>query len=163
MIFTGYRSADYPDVLRACDVFTMLVPGSDGGCRALLESAACGLPAVTTNLGSLPEIVEDGETGLVVAPDPAQLAAAWRSLLESAPLRAAAGRGRAPARRALLSPARLAEEVERLYQAAFKSAEEIDAVGLDRALAAARRGLQPRSARGRGRPRGAARRASRSG
>ena len=99
VIFAGYRSADYPDVLRASDVFTMLVPGSDGSCRALLEAAACGLPAVTTGLGSLPEIVVHGETGLVVAADPAPLAAAWRSLLESEPRAARAWarpRGGAP-------------------------------------------------------------------
>ena len=120
VIFAGYRSADYPEVLRASDVFSMLVPGSDGSCRALLEAAACGLPAVTTDLGSLPEIVVHGETGLVVTPDPAQLAAAWRSLLRSEPLRA--GLGAAARRRAehCFSPARLAEQVEDLYRATFQ-------------------------------------------
>jgi glycosyltransferase involved in cell wall biosynthesis len=121
VIFTGYRSADYPDVLRACDVFTMLVPGSDGSCRALLEAAACGLPAVTTDLGSLPEIVVHGETGLVVAPDPAQLAAAWRSLLASEPLRASLGAAARLRAERCFSPARLAEQVEALYQQAFAS------------------------------------------
>ena len=52
-------------MLRASDVFTFLVPGSDGTCRALLEAAACGIPAVTRR-GALPEIVLHGETGLVV-------------------------------------------------------------------------------------------------
>ena len=101
-IFAGYRSADYPDVLRASDVFTLLVPGSDGSCRALLEAAACGIPAVTTGLGTLPEIVSHGETGFVVEAEPDRLAAAWRSLLENAALRRDVRRGRAPARRALL-------------------------------------------------------------
>src|SRR5262249_55202295 len=41
VVFAGYRTDDYADVLRCCDVFTFLVPGSDGGCRALLEAAAC--------------------------------------------------------------------------------------------------------------------------
>jgi glycosyltransferase involved in cell wall biosynthesis len=119
VIFAGYRSADFPEVLRACDVFTMLVPGSDGSCRALLEAAACGLPAVTTGLGSLPEIVVHGETGLVVPAEPAPLAAAWRALLESAPLRQS--QGAAARRRAerCFSPARLAEQVEGLYHATF--------------------------------------------
>jgi glycosyltransferase involved in cell wall biosynthesis len=119
VIFTGYRSADYPDVLRACDVFTMLVPGSDGGCRALLESAACGLPAVTTDLGSLPEIVENGETGLVVPPDAGRLAAAWRALLEDAPLRRKLGAAARQHAERCFSPHRLAEQVERLYRATF--------------------------------------------
>jgi glycosyltransferase involved in cell wall biosynthesis len=44
VVFAGYRTHDYADVLRCFDVFTFLVPGSDGGCRALLEAAACGFP-----------------------------------------------------------------------------------------------------------------------
>ena len=66
VLFAGYRAGDYADVLRCCDVFTFLVPGSDGGCRALLEAAACAIPAVTTRRGALPDLVEDGRTGLLV-------------------------------------------------------------------------------------------------
>jgi glycosyltransferase involved in cell wall biosynthesis len=120
VIFTGYRTADYPAVLGACDLFTMLVPGSDGGCRALLESAAAGLPAVVTDLGSLPEIVAHGETGRVVPPDPARLADAWRELLEDAPLRQKFGAAARQRAELCFSPARLAEEVEGLYRAAFE-------------------------------------------
>jgi glycosyltransferase involved in cell wall biosynthesis len=79
--FAGYRTHDYLDVLRCARVFTFLVPGSDGGCRALLEAAACGLPAVTSRRGALPEIVVDGETGLLVDEDPEALASAWAALL----------------------------------------------------------------------------------
>ena len=102
VVFAGYRSADYPDVLRASDVFTLLVPGSDGSCRALLEAAACGIPAVTTSLGTLPEIVSDGETGFVVE---RRAGAAGGGVALAARERGAAARvrrGRAPARRALL-------------------------------------------------------------
>jgi glycosyltransferase involved in cell wall biosynthesis len=121
VIFTGYRRADYADVLRACDVFTMLVPGSDGGCRALLEAAAAGLPAVVTDVGTLPEIVVHGETGLVAAAEPAGLAAAWRELLEDAPLRQKLGAAARQRAEQCFSPARLAEEVEGLYRATFEA------------------------------------------
>jgi glycosyltransferase involved in cell wall biosynthesis len=121
VVFAGYRSADYPDVLRAADLFTMLVPGSDGSCRALLEAAACGLPAVTTSLGSLPEIVVHGETGLVVAAQPEPLAAAWRALLESEARRKALGEAARRRAERCFSPARLAEQVEGLYQAALQT------------------------------------------
>lgn len=113
--FAGYRAGDYVDVLRCADVFTFLVPGSDGGCRALLEAAACGLPAVTSARGALPEIVVDGETGLVVAEEPEALAAAWLAILGDAALRArlsSAARRRAERS---FSPAHLAEQVEGLY------------------------------------------------
>jgi glycosyltransferase involved in cell wall biosynthesis len=47
----------------------------------LLEGMACGLPAVCTNVASMPEVVVDGQTGFVVAPnDPAALGAKLRWL-----------------------------------------------------------------------------------
>jgi glycosyltransferase involved in cell wall biosynthesis len=42
--------------------------------QTLLEGMACGIPAVCTNVASMPEVVEDGVTGFVVSPnDPAAL------------------------------------------------------------------------------------------
>jgi glycosyltransferase involved in cell wall biosynthesis len=56
--------------------------------QTLLEGMACATPAVCTAVASLPEIVEDGKTGFVVAPnDPEALRAALMSLVNS-PLRA---------------------------------------------------------------------------
>ena len=118
VVFAGYRSADYADVLRASDVFTLLVPGSDGSCRALLEAAACGIPAVTTGLGTLPEIVLDGETGLVVEARPERLAAAWRALLEDAGRRKKLGEAARRRAERCFSPAHHAEQVAGLYREA---------------------------------------------
>ncbi len=116
VIFAGYRRADYADVLRTIDVFTFLVPGSDGTCRALLEAAACGIPAVTSRRGALPEIVVDGETGLLVDETPEALAGAWRALLSAPDRRRALGEGARKRAEGLFTPARLAEEVLALYR-----------------------------------------------
>jgi len=64
-----------------------------------LEAMACGTAVAGSRVGGIPEVVADGETGLLVAPDdPAELAAALNSLLAD-PGRAgamgAAGRKRA--------------------------------------------------------------------
>jgi glycosyltransferase involved in cell wall biosynthesis len=118
VVFAGYRGADYAEVLRCIDVFTYLVPGSDGTCRALLEAAACGIPAVTSRRGALPEIVADGETGLLADETPDSLAGAWAALLSDPDRRrglAAAARKRAESH---FTRARLAEEVEALYREA---------------------------------------------
>ncbi|MCI0684031.1 MAG: glycosyltransferase family 4 protein [Gemmataceae bacterium] len=37
--------------------------------QTLLEGMACGIPAICTNVASMPEVVEDGVTGFVVAPN----------------------------------------------------------------------------------------------
>jgi glycosyltransferase involved in cell wall biosynthesis len=115
VIFAGYRTTDYVDVLRSIDVFTFLVPGSDGGCRALLEAAACGIPAVTTARGALSELVLEGETGSIVPERAEPLAAAWYDLLVDGARRAAMGaaaRGRAETH---FAPERLSREILALY------------------------------------------------
>ncbi|MFP6655198.1 MAG: glycosyltransferase family 4 protein [Myxococcota bacterium] len=82
VVFAGYRVEDYADMLGALDLFTFLVPGSDGTCRALLQASAMGLPLVGTSRGAIPEIISHGQTGLVVEENAVALAQAWASLLE---------------------------------------------------------------------------------
>jgi glycosyltransferase involved in cell wall biosynthesis len=49
---------------------------------ALLDGMACGVPVVASRVEAVPEIVDEGETGLLVAPgDPAALADALVELL----------------------------------------------------------------------------------
>jgi glycosyltransferase involved in cell wall biosynthesis len=116
IVFAGYRRADYADVLRAIDVFSLLVPGSDGTCRAVLEAAACGIPAVVLGRGALPEIVADGETGFVVDDDPDALAEAWGRLLGDAALRAELGCAARRRAESLFASGPMAEGVEALYR-----------------------------------------------
>jgi glycosyltransferase involved in cell wall biosynthesis len=118
VLFAGYRHGDYGEVLRTIDVFTFLVPGSDGTCRALLEAAACGIPAVTSRRGSLPEIVVHGETGLLVDESPEALAVAWRELLDDGQRRRALGEAARKRAEDLFTPARMASTVEALYREA---------------------------------------------
>lgn len=78
----------------------------DSGPLAIVEAMAQRTPVVTTPVGGIAEVVHDGESGLLVAPDdPQALAAALSRVLGDAELRdrLAAG-GRAVAERDALEP-----------------------------------------------------------
>jgi glycosyltransferase involved in cell wall biosynthesis len=61
--------------------------------QSLMQAAACGLPAVSTPIGAIPEAVVDGVTGLLVPPrDVARLAAALQKIMQDDALRARMGR-----------------------------------------------------------------------
>ena len=78
--FLGQRR-DVPDLLNAMDVF-VLPSYSEGVSLALLEAMAAGRPVIATAVGGLPEVVTDGDTGLLIPPrDPEALAQALERLL----------------------------------------------------------------------------------
>jgi glycosyltransferase involved in cell wall biosynthesis len=80
---------------------------------AVLEAMVCGLPVVATNVSSLPELVVDGETGLLVPPDdPAALARGIERAL-SDPALGPAGLERA---RRSFSVQRMADRTAALYE-----------------------------------------------
>ncbi len=80
VIFTGYRDKDYQDVLNLFDFKIFIHPGSDGSCRAVREALASGKPVVATRGGILPELIIDGETGLLVDDKPRDLAKAIKTM-----------------------------------------------------------------------------------
>lgn len=81
VILGGYRTDDYFDTLACMDIFVFLMAGSDGTARALREAMAMGKPVIVANRGMLPELVEDGVSGLVVNDTPEELARAVLHLL----------------------------------------------------------------------------------
>jgi glycosyltransferase involved in cell wall biosynthesis len=64
--FLGQRD-DVPDLLSALDLF-VLPSHSEGVSLALLEAMAAGLPVIVSRVGGLPEVVTDGENGLLIPP-----------------------------------------------------------------------------------------------
>jgi sugar transferase (PEP-CTERM/EpsH1 system associated) len=73
--FAGARN-DIPELMRSFDVFA-LSSIAEGTPVTLLEAMACGVPVVATNVGGIPEVVQDGVNGaLVPASNPQALAEA---------------------------------------------------------------------------------------
>jgi glycosyltransferase involved in cell wall biosynthesis len=72
---------DVHELLALADVF-VLSTRSEGLPLSILEAMAAGLPVVASAVGGVPELVVDGETGLLVPPDDvAALAAALERLV----------------------------------------------------------------------------------
>jgi len=95
-------SPNSPELLAAYERADIFCLPSRGDCTPLVlgEAMAAGLPVVTTSIGSNPETVSHGETGLLIERDDVGgLAAALDSLLEDRAYRRAMGeRARAEAR-----------------------------------------------------------------
>jgi glycosyltransferase involved in cell wall biosynthesis len=69
-LVNAYRTAScvvLPSVYRTMYGEESRVPELLG--QTLLEGMSCGIPAICTNVASMPEIVEDGVTGFVVPPN----------------------------------------------------------------------------------------------
>jgi glycosyltransferase involved in cell wall biosynthesis len=78
---------DVPALLSRADMF-VLTSLNEGLPLSILEAMAAGVPVVATRVGGVPEVVIDGETGILVRPeDPASTAEAIRRLLGDAGLR----------------------------------------------------------------------------
>ncbi|MCE9556462.1 MAG: glycosyltransferase [Planctomycetes bacterium] len=99
VLFTGMR-IDVPRFLAAADVL-LLTSISEGIPLTLLEAMAGSLPCVSTAVGGVPEVIVDGQTGLLApAGDAAEIARQLGKLLSDADMRrrmGAAGRERAQA------------------------------------------------------------------
>jgi glycosyltransferase involved in cell wall biosynthesis len=62
---------DIPELMRGFDVF-VLPSIAEGTPVTILEAMASGLPVVASKVGGIPEVVEEGATGLLVPPSDAQ-------------------------------------------------------------------------------------------
>jgi len=78
---------------RAADVAVLASRGGDAMPASMIEAGLCGLPAVSTAVGAIPEIVLDGRTGAIVDPDDRRaLTAALRRMTDDLDGAAAMGR-----------------------------------------------------------------------
>jgi glycosyltransferase involved in cell wall biosynthesis len=116
VILAGYRT-DVPDVLAALDVLANCPRAREGLSVAILEALAAGRPVVATRVGGIPEIVRDGETGLLVPPDdPEALAGAIVRMLSDPALASRLGSNGARLVREHFTLDSMVEGNERVYR-----------------------------------------------
>lgn len=115
VIFAGFRG-DVENLYGAADVVAVPSTAPDPLPNAALEAAAAGCAIVASEIGGLPEIISDGETGrLIGAGDAPALARAAAALLDDPAERDRLGRAAAADVRARFAPNRLLETVQALY------------------------------------------------
>lgn len=79
--FTGF-CPNIPEFLAAADFFVH-VPHHEGLGVAVLEALAAGLPTIASRVGGIPELIEEGKTGILIPPQDAQsLSTSLLQLLE---------------------------------------------------------------------------------
>ena len=96
VILTGFRR-DVPEVMAALDVLVLPSTRSEATSQVIPQALAVGTPVVGSDVGGIPELVRDGETGRLVPPgDSGALAQAMlASLREPERSRAMARTGQA--------------------------------------------------------------------
>lgn len=81
--FLGLRP-DMPTVMNALDVFALISHAEPFG-MVVIEAMAAGKPVIATKAGGIPEIVDDGEQGLLIPPrTPGAVAGALLALEDGA-------------------------------------------------------------------------------
>jgi glycosyltransferase involved in cell wall biosynthesis len=108
---------DLPATMAGLDVALYSALESDGMSRVLFEYLAAGVPVVASRVGVVPEILEDGDTAMLVpAGEPEPLARAIARLLEDVPLRRRIGEAGLGLVQTRYSGARVAERLLALYR-----------------------------------------------
>ncbi len=67
VIMTGFRE-DIPEIMAALDIFVLPSTSSEATSQVIPQAFAIGRPVIATDAGGLPEIIEDGVTGLLISP-----------------------------------------------------------------------------------------------
>ena len=110
----GWQS-DIEKVLAATDI-VVLTSDNEGTPLSLIQAGMAGLPVVTTRVGSVPEVVLDGKTGIITSLDVKEIVDALEKLANSRDLRAQMGAAAKEFTLANFGVKRLVHDHEELYK-----------------------------------------------
>jgi len=114
VLFLGWRS-DIENILSTSDI-VVLTSDNEGTPISLIQAGLAGKPTVSTNAGSVKEIVLDGKTGLITELTPESLAIAVSSLANDDVLRKNFGSAASVHTHANYSVDRLVKDHSQLYK-----------------------------------------------
>ncbi len=121
--FLGYRS-DVHKILQHIDIFALPTFGEGFG-LVLLEAMACSKAVVATDVMSIPEIVQQGKTGLLVpVRDVSALAEALDTLIEDPELRDQFGKAGFQRARTEFTVERMVRKTAEVYREASRPSGE---------------------------------------
>ena len=107
---------DIEDYLQIADI-GLFTSDAESFCLSILEAMCFGCPSVSTSVGGIPEVVEDGRSALLVpAGDVGALAGALEALIHDEPRRRALGVAAQARARELFSPEVIVPRYEALYR-----------------------------------------------
>lgn len=108
--------ADIPDILNASDIF-VLSSKWEGNPMSVQEAMASGLPVISTAVGGVPELVNDGVSGLLVpSEDEEALVHAMQKLVDNPDLRQQMGDSALAHAKAHFDIQQIVRLYEKLYQ-----------------------------------------------
>jgi glycosyltransferase involved in cell wall biosynthesis len=110
----GWQS-NIDKVLAAADI-VVLTSDNEGTPLSLIQAGMAGLPVVTTRVGSVPEVVLDGATGIITSLDILEIANALEKLAKDSTLRAQLGAAAKEFTLANFGVKRLVHDHEELYK-----------------------------------------------
>lgn len=120
ILLLGHRT-DIPELLSATDVF-VLPSSREGNPLSVMEAMAAGNPVISTIIGGVPELVEDGVSGLLVPPtDTNLLIRAMNELLKNELKRKKMGAHAARRAAKRFDVKVMVRAYEELYERALKS------------------------------------------
>jgi L-malate glycosyltransferase len=113
--FLGFRN-DAPAILGSCDLAVAPSRGREGLTKSIIEPMAQAVPAVVTEAGGLPEMVEDGVSGFVVPiDDPKAMAEAIKKVADSPDLCQKMGQNARKRMKSVFSIEQTVEKTLRIY------------------------------------------------